>query len=100
MRVIGRDDGWCDAAADRNYNRAVRMPYAASAEAMWRADGIYDVVVVLSHNERPRKRGCGSAIFMHVARPGYLPTDGCIALSARDLRLVLALCQRGACVQV
>ncbi len=100
VREIGRDDGWCDAAGDRNYNRPVRLPYAATCEAMWRADGLYDVVVVLSHNERPRMTGCGSAIFMHVARPGYSPTEGCIALSVRDLRLVLALCERGVCVQI
>lgn len=87
---IGPDDGWCDAAGDRNYNRPVRLPYPASVERLWRPDGLYDLVVVLDHNQRPRVQGAGSAIFMHVARAGYRPTEGCIALSARDLRLVLA----------
>lgn len=89
VRAIGRSDGWCDAPADRNYNRFVRLPYAASAESLWRADALYDVVVVLSHNRVPRVRGAGSAIFMHVARPGYAPTEGCIALKHHHLLLLL-----------
>lgn len=89
-RTIARADGWCDASGDRNYNRLVRHPYPASAEALWREDTLYDMVVVLDHNRCPRRRGGGSAIFMHVARAGYLPTAGCIALSAGDLRKVLA----------
>ncbi len=89
VRPIRRGDGWCDAPADRNYNRPVRHPYPASAEHLWRDDGLYDLIVVLDHNCVPRVAGHGSAIFMHVARPGYRPTEGCIALQARDLRLLL-----------
>lgn len=95
-QVIRKADGWCDAVSDRNYNRYVRHPYAASAEHLWRADELYDVVVVLGHNDRPRIKGNGSAIFMHLARAGFKPTAGCIALSKRDLRQVLARCARGA----
>ena len=90
VRQIKPDDGWCDAPNDRNYNRPVRKPYPASAEELWRADGLYDIVVVLSHNVRPRIRGAGSAIFMHVAQPGYKPTAGCIALEREHLRRLLA----------
>jgi L,D-peptidoglycan transpeptidase YkuD (ErfK/YbiS/YcfS/YnhG family) len=85
------DDGWCDAAGDRNYNRHVRHPYPSSAERLWREDELYDLVVVLDHNRRPRVQGRGSAIFMHVARGGYAPTQGCIALSATHLRRLIAL---------
>ena len=67
---------------------------------MWRDDELYDVVVVLGYNMRPRVRGRGSAIFMHLARPGYAPTAGCIALSARDMRIVLERLGRGAVVHV
>lgn len=89
VRVLHPTSGWCDAVGDRNYNRPVRHPYAASAERMWRDDQLYDLVVVTSHNQRPRVRGGGSAIFMHIARDGYRPTEGCVALSERDLRFVL-----------
>lgn len=89
LRQTRKQDGWCDASTDRNYNRAVRLPYPQSAEAMWREDHLYDIVVVLSHNMRPRARGRGSAVFVHLAREGYSPTEGCVALSLHHLRLLL-----------
>lgn len=89
------DDGWGDAVMDRRYNRRVRHPYAASAERLWRQDGLYDLIVVLDHNQCPRVQGLGSAIFMHVARPGYRPTAGCVALTLADLRQVLRLARPG-----
>jgi L,D-peptidoglycan transpeptidase YkuD (ErfK/YbiS/YcfS/YnhG family) len=97
---LAADDGWCDAPADRNYNRPVRLPYPASAERLWRGDGLYDVVVVLDHNTRPRVRGGGSAIFMHVARPGHLPTEGCIALKREHLLRLLRWLRRGSRVRI
>lgn len=100
VRPLQRRDGWCDDPGDRNYNRLVRHPYPASAEAMWRQDDLYNVVLVLGYNRRPRVRGRGSAIFMHLARPGYASTAGCIALSARDMRIVLARLAPGAMVHV
>jgi L,D-peptidoglycan transpeptidase YkuD (ErfK/YbiS/YcfS/YnhG family) len=94
LHPIRRDDGWCDSPFDRNYNRPVRLPYPASAEHLWRADGIYDVVVVLGFNDVPRIRNRGSAIFMHIARGDLMPTEGCIALRARDLRRLLSVVPR------
>ena len=93
-------DGWCDATGDRNYNRPVRRPYPASTEQMWRDDALYSLVVVLGHNTRPRVQGAGSAIFMHLARPGYAPTEGCIALERRHLLAVLARLRRGAVIKL
>lgn len=90
VQPIRPADGWCDAADDRNYNRPVRHPYPVSAEVMWRPDSLYDIVVILDCNMCPRIRGRGSAIFMHLARPGYAPTAGCVALGERNLRLLLA----------
>jgi L,D-peptidoglycan transpeptidase YkuD (ErfK/YbiS/YcfS/YnhG family) len=100
VRRLRPDDGWCDCPHDRNYNRPVRLPYPASAEAMWRADGLYDVVVVLSHNERPRIKGLGSAIFLHIARADRKPTEGCIAFGRRDLLRLLQRLPRGAAVRI
>jgi L,D-peptidoglycan transpeptidase YkuD (ErfK/YbiS/YcfS/YnhG family) len=100
VKAIRQRDGWCDAPADRNYNRAVRLPYPASSETLFRADGVYDLIVVLSHNERPRMRGGGSAIFIHIARTNYAPTEGCIALRRRDLQQVLATCRRGSRIDI
>lgn len=94
IRPIAGSDGWCDAPGDPNYNRGVRHPYPASAERMWRADHLYDLVLILGHNDCPRVRGGGSAIFLHVARAGFTPTEGCVALSRRDARLLLARVDR------
>jgi L,D-peptidoglycan transpeptidase YkuD (ErfK/YbiS/YcfS/YnhG family) len=85
LRAITRDDGWCDAARDANYNRQITHPCAASAEYLWRDDELYDIIVVLGYNDGPRVKGRGSAIFLHCARPNYSPTEGCIAIGRADL---------------
>ena len=95
LRAIARSDGWCDAPRDRNYNRRIRHPYPASAEHLWRIDGLYDIVVVLGTNDAPRVHGCGSAIFLHCARDDYAPTQGCIAVRRSDLVRLLARLRRG-----
>jgi L,D-peptidoglycan transpeptidase YkuD (ErfK/YbiS/YcfS/YnhG family) len=100
VATLSPADGWCDSVADRNYNRPIRHPYPASAEVLWRSDGLYDLVVVLDCNRRPRVRGRGSAIFMHVARPGFAPTEGCIALRRSDLLRVLSALRRGARIHI
>lgn len=93
-RVLRDHDGWCETVGDRNYNRLVRLPYASSHERMKREDHLYDVVVELSHNERPRVQGHGSAVFFHLRRTDGGPTAGCIAVSLRDMRTILQLCGR------
>jgi len=83
------EDGWCDDPKDKNYNRHVKMPYPASAENMWREDDLYDVIAVLGYNDDPPVPGKGSAIFMHVSRENYSPTNGCTALNFNDLLEIL-----------
>lgn len=90
VRPLSKNDGWCDAPDDPAYNRPVTLPYPASHEEMWRDDHLYDIVIVLGHNDDPPVPGRGSAIFMHVARDGYEPTEGCVALKRQDLEHVLA----------
>lgn len=97
---IRQQDGWCDAPTDRNYNRPVALPYPASAETMWRDDRLYDIVVILDHNQRPRIKGAGSAIFMHVARPGLKPTEGCVALPLPGLLRLLSHLRHGSAIAI
>ena len=87
--AIQPGDGWCDDARAPAYNRPIRLPSAVGHEKLCRDDRVYDVVIVLDHNQRPRVRGRGSAIFFHLARPGYQPTEGCVAISAADMRRLL-----------
>jgi L,D-peptidoglycan transpeptidase YkuD (ErfK/YbiS/YcfS/YnhG family) len=82
-------DGWCDDPESACYNRAVCLPFGAAHERLWRPDRLYDLVVVLAYNIHPRRKGRGSAIFLHCARPDFAPTEGCIALAFEDLRRLL-----------
>jgi L,D-peptidoglycan transpeptidase YkuD (ErfK/YbiS/YcfS/YnhG family) len=91
-RPLRDEDGWCETVGDRNYNRLVAIPYATSHEFMKRQDQLYDIVVELSHNERPRVQGHGSAVFFHLRQPDGGPTAGCVAVSLRDMRTILAFC--------
>ena len=98
--AIAAQDGWCDAPAHPDYNRPVRLPFAASHEVMWRDDHLYDVVVILGHNDDPPRPGAGSAIFLHVAAPAYAPTEGCVALALPDLLTVLSTADAASAVAV
>jgi len=86
---IRAGQGWCETVGDRNYNRLVPIPYATAHETMQREDHLYDIVIETSHNERPRIQGHGSAVFFHLRRPDGGPTAGCIAVSLRDMRIIL-----------
>ena len=100
VRATAPDDGWCDAPDDPAYNRPVKLPYPASAERMWRDDAVYDLVVILGHNDDPPIPGLGSAIFMHLAREGYPGTEGCVALGRPDIEAVLAAAKPGDAVEI
>ncbi len=89
LKRVKRNDGWCDSVGDRNYNRPVRLPYQASAEKLLRDDHLYDIALIPDWNIRQRIQNRGSAIFVHLARPAYAPTEGCIALSRRDMERLL-----------
>jgi L,D-peptidoglycan transpeptidase YkuD (ErfK/YbiS/YcfS/YnhG family) len=100
IHAISASDGWCEDPADRNYNRLVKLSPRSSADRLTRDDTLYDLVLVLGYNDRPRVRGRGSAIFVHLARANYSPTAGCIALSRHDLLMLLAELRRGSAIAV
>lgn len=100
VAAIAEDDGWCDAPEDPAYNQPVKLPYPASAERMWRDDHLYDLVVVLGHNDDPPVAGLGSAIFLHLAKPDYAPTHGCVAVARADLEALLRAAQPGDAVEI
>jgi L,D-peptidoglycan transpeptidase YkuD (ErfK/YbiS/YcfS/YnhG family) len=89
MRPVRPSDGWCDDPESALYNRRVVVPCRASHEKLWRADRLYDLVIILDYNIHPRRKNRGSAIFLHCARPDFAPTGGCIALRLDDLRRML-----------
>lgn len=87
--ALSEKDGWSDDSRKKDYNTHVVLPYSGSHERLWRDDDIYDIIVVIGFNDDPPVAEKGSAIFMHVARQDYSPTEGCIALGKVDLLKVL-----------
>ncbi len=99
-RALRSNDGWCDDPTDSAYNKPVLLPYAAGHETLWRDDGLYDLIIPMGYNDAPPVAGKGSAIFFHVARKNYAPTEGCVALSKTDLLALLPLIGRGDVIEV
>jgi L,D-peptidoglycan transpeptidase YkuD (ErfK/YbiS/YcfS/YnhG family) len=89
VRPIGRNDAWCEDPHDRRYNRPFRRAASEGGDRLARDDHLYDLIVEIDHNTRPRIAGRGSAVFIHLARPKFAPTAGCVALRLRDLQILL-----------
>jgi len=89
VQALTPQDGWCDDPASVDYNRFVRLPYAHRHELLWREDHVYDLLVVVGYNDAPVVPGLGSAIFLHLARKNYAPTEGCVAFARADLLAIL-----------
>ncbi len=99
-RPVATNMGWCDDPAEAQYNTLVFLPHSGRHEELWREDAVYDVIVVLGYNDRPPVPNRGSAIFMHVARPDFAPTEGCVAMALSDLVDLLADCEPESFVNV
>jgi L,D-peptidoglycan transpeptidase YkuD (ErfK/YbiS/YcfS/YnhG family) len=89
VRRITRELAWCEDTHDRRYNRPFLRSASEPGDRLWRDDHLYDFIVEIDHNTRPRVAGRGSAVFLHVARPSRSPTAGCVALGARELQRLL-----------
>jgi L,D-peptidoglycan transpeptidase YkuD (ErfK/YbiS/YcfS/YnhG family) len=89
-RRIGADDAWCEDPSARRYNRPFRRSANEPGDRLRRDDQLYDLIVEIDHNVRPRIAGRGSAVFIHVARPGFGPTAGCVALRKPHLEALLS----------
>lgn len=100
IRRIAVNDGWCENPLDRNYNRPVKLSAKSDADRLWRKDHLYDLIIELDHNTRPRIPFRGSAVFIHFARKGLTPTAGCIALKRGDLQKLISRLGRNCWVKI
>jgi L,D-peptidoglycan transpeptidase YkuD (ErfK/YbiS/YcfS/YnhG family) len=89
-RRIRPHDAWCEDPADRRYNRPIRRSANEPGDRLWREDQLYDLIIELDYNTRPCIAGRGSAVFIHIARPGLAPTAGCVALTESALGRLLS----------
>jgi len=100
LRSLQKEDGWCDDPGHAAYNRFVRLPFNGSHEKLWREDGAYDVVLVISHNDSPPVPGLGSAVFIHIAQPDDRQTLGCVALAPDVMIRLLSSINPGAVLEI
>ena len=89
--IIKKNMGWCNDSKSKKYNKFIRFPFKFSAEKIYRTDNIYDIILVLNFNTNPVLKKKGSAIFIHIAKKNYKNTEGCVAVSKRDLRKVIKI---------
>ena len=87
---ITKNMGWCDDPNSKNYNQLINLPSKYGHEKLFKKNNIYDIIVVLNYNMKPVVKNKGSAIFIHVAKKNYQPTQGCIALKKNDLLKILS----------
>ena len=90
VRAIGPADAWCENPADRHYNQPVRMDSKQGGDRLRRDDHLYDFIVEIDHNTRPRIAGRGSAVFLHLARTNFSPTSGCVSMTRGAMLRLLA----------
>ncbi len=90
IRPIRSDDAWCEDPASRHYNRPLRRRNGEDGDRLQRTDHLYDFIIEIDHNTRPRIAGRGSAVFLHLARDNFGPTAGCVAMTAANMRRLLA----------
>ena len=87
--IIKRNMGWCDDSKSKMYNKLVKLPYKFSAEKLWLNNHTYDVIIILNYNLKPIITNKGSAIFLHIAKKNYSPTNGCVAISKKNIKILL-----------
>ena len=83
--IIGENDGWCDDPKSKSYNQHVQFPFDSSAEKLFRDDDLYDLLCVINHNTDPIIPGKGSAIFLHISKPNFEGTEGCVAIEKENI---------------
>ncbi len=90
VRAIRSTDAWSENPADRHYNRPVMRAPGESGDRLKRDDHLYDFIVEIDHNTRPRIARRGSAVFLHLARENFAPTAGCVGMTRGAMLRLLA----------
>jgi L,D-peptidoglycan transpeptidase YkuD (ErfK/YbiS/YcfS/YnhG family) len=88
--IIKKNMGWCDDSSSRHYNKLIKFPFNLSAEKLWLKSKVYDVIITINYNLNPTIKNKGSAIFMHIASRNHQPTKGCIAITKKDIILLIS----------
>jgi L,D-peptidoglycan transpeptidase YkuD (ErfK/YbiS/YcfS/YnhG family) len=90
VRAIGPEDAWCEDPSNRHYNQPVRLNSKQGGDRLRRDDHLYDFIIEIDHNTKPRIAGRGSAVFLHLARADFSPTAGCVSMTRSAMLRLLA----------
>ena len=90
-KIIRKNMGWCNDSKSNKYNRQIKFPYNYSSEKLYKRENVYDLFLLIKYNTRPVIKEKGSAIFLHIAKKNYQPTQGCVAISKKDFLKILPL---------
>ena len=96
---IKRNMGWCDDPKSKYYNREIRLPSKARYEKLYKKDNSYDLLLVINYNTTKTIPYKGSAIFLHLTS-NYKKTNGCIAVSRKDLYIILKLINKKSKIKI
>ena len=88
--TINKKMGWCDDPSSIYYNKIISYPSKWNSEKLWRKENIYDIILVINYNLNPVIKNKGSAIFLHIAKKKYKPTNGCIAVSKKNIKIIVS----------
>lgn len=90
VRAITPNDAWCEDPADRRYNRPIQRSGGDVGDLLKRDDDLYDFIVEIDYNTRPRVARKGSAVFLHLARKSFSPTAGCVGMTKSAMLRLLS----------
>ena len=82
---IKKNFAWCTDSNNKSYNSLINKPIGCEYEDLFRADDLYDIIIVLDFNYTSPKKYKGSAIFLHCSKNETKFTEGCIAMKKKDL---------------
>ena len=99
-RIIKKNMGWCNDSNSKKYNREINFPFKYRAEKLYRKDKIYDLFINIKYNFWPVVKKKGSAIFLHIADAKYKPTEGCVAISKKNLMKILPLINKNTKISI
>ena len=90
-KIIKKNMGWCDDSKSKKYNQEISFPFKYNAEKFYRKDNIYDILINIKYNHFPIVKNKGSAIFLHLSKKNYKPTNGCVGIKKKDFLKILPL---------
>jgi len=99
LKKIKKNMGWCNDPLSKKYNTQIEINEKVKHERLYRKDSKYDILLVINYNLKKPIPFKGSAIFLHITK-NLKGTAGCIALSKKDLLILLKLINKKTKIEI